>query len=119
MLSGIGEETHLEEIAEAGGNPTCCAPARFAWRSLCSYAAGKPRRIHLQGVGRNLQDRYEVTVVNELDKDFATLVRVSFEPGDDKDRARRQWLQEKRRSLHDEWRDTGCHPPVATGPGRG
>jgi hypothetical protein len=51
--------------------------------------------MHLPGVGSNLQDRYEVTVVSELDKDFSTLQDVSFIPGDKNDPSRRQWLQDR------------------------
>ncbi|MEO6787224.1 MAG: GMC family oxidoreductase N-terminal domain-containing protein, partial [Chthoniobacteraceae bacterium] len=83
MLSGIGEKEHLAShgihyLSGADGNPLPTAPV-----------------IDLPGVGRNLQDRYEVTVVSELDNELKTLDGVSFEPGDKDDPARQQWLKEK------------------------
>jgi choline dehydrogenase-like flavoprotein len=54
MLSGIGPREHLE---------------RF----------GIPVRVDLPGVGRNLQDRYEVGVVNRVKSDFALLKDATFE----------------------------------------
>ena len=42
-----------------------------------------------------MQDRYEATVVSELDKDLATLKGVSFLPGDSHDPARRQWFEDR------------------------
>lgn len=91
MLSGIGDVTHLEEIANASPAPD---------RHCVLYGKdGQPlpgaQRIHLPGVGRNLQDRYEVTVVSEVNKDFKTLDGVSFEVGDPKDPQRQQWLKDK------------------------
>ena len=94
MLSGIGEASHLKGIAASEGDPAACALLDANGR-LIRNAAGNPLRIDLPGVGRNLQDRYEVTVVSELDKDLATLKDISFEPGDNTDPARRQWLQDK------------------------
>jgi choline dehydrogenase len=44
---------------------------------------GIPVRLDLPGVGRNLQDRYEVTVVSELKKDFELLAGITFRPPDD------------------------------------
>ena len=58
----------------------------------------------MPGVGKNLQDRYEVSVISELDKEFSTLTHdprrpeldgVSFRPGDPKDPARAEWLKHK------------------------
>lgn len=70
MLSGIGPRAELEKH-------------------------NIPVRVELPGVGQNLQDRYEVTVISSLDKPFETLNTVSFEPGDPKDKARLEWLEKK------------------------
>jgi choline dehydrogenase-like flavoprotein len=94
MLSGIGEVSHLETIAARQKDPAACA-LHDAKGRLMQTTAEEPLRIDLPGVGRNLQDRYEVTVVSELDKDLATLDGISFEPGDNTDPARRQWLRDK------------------------
>src|SRR6267143_1867326 len=51
--------------------------------------------INLPGVGANLQDRYEVTVVSELSKPLASLNTVSFKPGDPNDKARAQWFAKR------------------------
>jgi hypothetical protein len=92
MLSGIGEQGHLADKgikhlfgAVEGPNGIWSAEAR----------TDLPL-IDLPGVGRNLQDRYEVTIVTELDQDLKTLDNVSFLPGDPKDPARRQWIEEKK-----------------------
>ena len=63
-------------------------------------ANGGLRRIHLPGVGKNLQDRYEVTVVSELKSELATLDRVSFRPGDPNDLARQHFLEEPASGLY-------------------
>lgn len=78
MLSGIGPAEELERHGIAGprdrdGTPVCPV-------------------IALPGVGANLQDRYEVSVVSEAKKDFSTLDGISFAPGDLADTARSQWL---------------------------
>ena len=79
MLSGIGDKEHLkdhqiEKLADIDGKP--------------AYPA-----IHLPGVGLNLQDRYEVSVISQLNVDFVTLKGVSFVPGDPDDPARAQWRE--------------------------
>jgi choline dehydrogenase-like flavoprotein len=79
MLSGIGDTAQLEKhritgLYGAEGKKIACA-------------------IHLPGVGLNLQDRYEVSVVSTLEKEFSTLKGVSFVPGDLLDPAREEWLQ--------------------------
>jgi choline dehydrogenase-like flavoprotein len=51
-------------------------------------------RVHLPGVGRNLQDRYEVCVISELNGKLSTLETASFTPGDQKDTARAEWLKD-------------------------
>ncbi len=41
-------------------------------------AHGQVRRIDLPGVGRNLQDRYEVTVISKMKRDFSLLEGGTF-----------------------------------------
>ena len=55
MLSGIGP---TEELQRHGITP----------------------RVSLPGVGRNLQDRYEVAVISDLKKDFQILAEATFDP---------------------------------------
>ena len=58
MLSGIGPRAHLEEH-------------------------GIPVRVDLPGVGANLQDRYEIGVVNRMNfKEWWVLEGAKFAPGD-------------------------------------
>jgi choline dehydrogenase len=71
MLSGIGPKDHL---------------AKF----------GIQVRVDLPGVGENLQDRYEVGVVNRVQHDFALLKDVTFTApaaGGTPDPAFAQWLK--------------------------
>lgn len=70
MLSGIGERAHLKQ------HGIRCV-------------------VDLPGVGRNLQDRYEIAVISEMKEDFTTLKGVSFTPGDERDPARLEWLRKK------------------------
>jgi choline dehydrogenase len=67
MLSGIGDR---EELARHG----------------------IATRVHLPGVGKNLQDRYEVGVVTELSDNFNALRRCTF-AGDDTDPCFRDWTK--------------------------
>lgn len=80
MLSGIGDNTHLADHGIEGPRDAEDKPVSGV--------------VHLPGVGSNLQDRYEVSVISELDKEFVSLDGVSFAPGDDRDPVRRQWLQD-------------------------
>jgi choline dehydrogenase-like flavoprotein len=57
MLSGIGPAANLREM-------------------------GIPVRIALEGVGQNLQDRYEVGVVNRMREQWEVLDGATFAPGD-------------------------------------
>lgn len=53
-------------------------------------------RMELPGVGENLQDRYEVTVVSRMRGDFALMKGMTFrppEPGEAPDPAFREWQQ--------------------------
>jgi choline dehydrogenase len=73
MLSGIGPKDHLE-------------------------SRGIPVRVDLPGVGRNLQDRYEVGVVNRLRSDIGLLKGATFEApasGGTPDPVFAQWLKGK------------------------
>jgi choline dehydrogenase len=71
MLSGIGPKEHLEE-------------------------KGIPCRVDRPGVGRNLQDRYEVAVVSTMKRDFDMLSGATFKPPlerDEGDPCFREWLK--------------------------
>ncbi|MGZ2454805.1 choline dehydrogenase-like flavoprotein [Rhizobium ruizarguesonis] len=81
MLSGIGEANHLHDRGISG-------PRDVDGNEICPV-------INLPGVGRNLQDRYEVTVVSEMKADFSTLKGARFQPCADLDNTDdpllRQW----------------------------
>ena len=51
---------------------------------------GIPVRVDLPGVGRNLQDRYEIGVVNRMSRDWRALAGARFERGD---RLYQEWRQ--------------------------
>ncbi len=113
MLSGIGDVTHLKKIAALAKEDSkrlkaldeqerglaeegqVCTLRDHKGRALSERDDALPLRIHLPGVGRNLQDRYEVTVVSELKDDFVTLDSVFFEPGNKTDLARQEWLNKR------------------------
>ncbi|HEV7715308.1 MAG TPA: GMC oxidoreductase, partial [Steroidobacteraceae bacterium] len=82
MLSGIGEAAHLAKHQIGGPRDGANIPVA--------------RVVNLPGVGRNLQDRYEVSVISRVSKPFTTLDKVSFRPGDPQDEALAQW-----RKTHD------------------
>lgn len=50
-------------------------------------------RVHLPGVGRNLQDRYEVGVVSEVAEDFALIEGAAFRPPQSGDAIDPHWQQ--------------------------
>jgi hypothetical protein len=80
MLSGIGDETQLETAAAGGHDANLCT-IRGA-DSTPILKDGKPFRLHLPGVGRNLQDRYEVSLVAKMREPFSILDGATFElPG--------------------------------------
>ena len=81
MLSGIGDAQHLKSLSIDGPRDRNDKPV-----------AGV---VDLPGVGGNLQDRYEVSVISKAEKDFSVLKTASFRPGDPHDQVRRQWLTEK------------------------
>jgi len=68
MLSGIGPREELERH-------------------------GIKVRIELPGVGRNLQDRYEVSVVNRMKVDWKSLTGAKFDKGD---RQYAEWRSDRR-----------------------
>jgi choline dehydrogenase len=70
MLSGIGPEEELTKH-------------------------GIPVRVNLPGVGRNLQDRYEVGVVSELKSEFEILGNASFRPDTPNDPALQEWWERR------------------------
>jgi choline dehydrogenase-like flavoprotein len=77
MLSGIGPAEHLQ---------------KFGIKTL----------VALAGVGENLQDRYEVSVINNLKADFSALKGATFAPpksGEEPDPALLAW-QERREGLY-------------------
>src|SRR6267143_896335 len=95
MLSGIGDAEHLGDKNITG---LFGATVTTDSRGNKSYQATEDAIlpvINLPGVGANLQDRYEVTVVSELSKPLASLNTVSFKPGDPNDKARAQWFAKR------------------------
>ncbi|UVC19430.1 GMC oxidoreductase [Mesorhizobium onobrychidis] len=81
MLSGIGDAAMLKALGIAG-------PRDADGTELTPV-------IDLPGVGRNLQDRYEVSVISEMKSEFSTLKDVSFIPGDIKDPVFKQWEKDR------------------------
>lgn len=77
MLSGIGDAAALRELGVKG-------PRDAAGKELAP-------RVDLPGVGRNLQDRYEVSVVSQMATEFSTLKGATFRPGDETDPIRARW----------------------------
>jgi choline dehydrogenase-like flavoprotein len=72
MLSGVGPRDELERY-------------------------GIEIRNHLPGVGKNLQDRYEVSVVNRMKNDWQMLAGSKFSRGDPQ---YREWDQKKRAGVY-------------------
>ncbi|MBX3669954.1 MAG: GMC family oxidoreductase [Rhodocyclaceae bacterium] len=72
-LSGIGPENELKHL-------------------------GIPLQVELPGVGENLQDRYEITVVSRMKENFSLLKGMQFHapaPGEAPDPQFAEWLQGK------------------------
>jgi choline dehydrogenase-like flavoprotein len=80
MLSGIGDSAHLK-------HPKIAIPGMAGPRGDVQEGAF----IHLPGVGRNLRDRYEISVISEIDGCFTTLNGVRFEPFATDDPALNTW----------------------------
>ena len=85
MLSGIGDREHLEAHRISG-------PTAPGGSSLCNI-------VHLPGVGQNLQDRYEISVISRAEREFSTLKGLTFDPNSISDPARVQW-DENRTGLY-------------------
>jgi choline dehydrogenase len=64
QLSGVGPKAAIEKIKASDGNALACV-------------------LDLPGVGTNLQDRYEITVIAETPDDFALLSACTFGAGND------------------------------------
>lgn len=93
MLSGIGDREHLAAhgihfLRGADGQPLSGGRTNENGDPLPDAPV-----INLPGVGRNMQDRYEVTVISELNRELSTLEGVSFQPGDLNDPARDTWMK--------------------------
>jgi choline dehydrogenase len=73
MLSGIGDEKTLAELKI-------------------------PLRQSLSGVGKNLRDRYELSVVSEMKQDFSSLTNCSF--GGDNDQCLPQYFLNPKEHLY-------------------
>ncbi len=80
MLSGIGDASVL---------------ARMGIDGLYGVDGRVGDAVDLPGVGRNLQDRYEVSVISEVEADFSTLHGLSFVPNDPRDPARQEWWKDE------------------------
>ena len=52
-----------------------------------------PVNIELPGVGKNLQDRYEVGIVYKLKENLSTLANAKFEADEQKDPVYREWKE--------------------------
>ncbi len=77
LLSGVGDFRHINEINQrARANEPKITP-----------------RVNLPGVGTNLQDRYEVGVVSEMQTDFKSLETLSFNPASNDDKLLQQWKE--------------------------
>jgi choline dehydrogenase-like flavoprotein len=95
MLSGIGDKDHLTDKGITGLFGAALTRDSQGNESYAAVPIEDQPVIHLPGVGTNLQDRYEVTVVSELSKTLASLNTVSFKPGDSDDKARAQWFAKR------------------------
>jgi choline dehydrogenase-like flavoprotein/cytochrome P450 len=81
MLSGIGDAAYLKKLKIDG-------PRDRAGREVASV-------VNLPGIGTNLQDRYEVSVISEATREFSVLKGACFRSGNANDPALREWEQDK------------------------
>ena len=116
MLSGIGDAAELEP-----SRPGRCRRVHAEGRDgkPLADAHGHVRRIDLPGVGRNLQDRYEVTVISEMKGDFSLLNGATFRLPDGARRPTRSEGVARRgnRALHQQRIGARHLQAIATGPG--
>lgn len=81
MLSGVGDKAHLQNSGVEG----------------ITGIGGKVQAdvfVDLPGVGQNLLDRYEISVISEMAEDFSTLAGVKFDPNATDDDALNDWKAE-------------------------
>ena len=93
MLSGIGDVAHLTDVAAAANDAAACALHGADGKPFADGSG--PRRVHVPGVGRNLQDRLEISVVSNMKKDFSLLDGATFSQptGSQIDPPLEQWRQ--------------------------
>jgi choline dehydrogenase-like flavoprotein len=89
MLSGIGDNEHLGK--EKGVNVSglaCLGKVGDNWQVSTSSTI-----VNLPGVGGNLLDRCEISVISEMQNDFSSLTetRADFDPTASDDRALDTW----------------------------
>jgi len=78
MLSGVGDKEHLRASGVAG----------------IAGIGGSVQTdvfVDLAGVGNNLLDRYEISVISEMAENFCTLDGVQFDPNATDDNALNDW----------------------------
>lgn len=92
MLSGIGDTAHLDAIGSSAPRREGCVLRGSNGQPLRDDS-GAFRRIHVPGVGVNLQDRYEVTLISEMRQPFSVLNGATFTlPGNmPPDRHLKEW----------------------------
>ena len=87
MLSGIGPKEELEKH-------------------------GIHVKLDLPGVGSNLQDRYEVGVVNRMNQDWEVLKDAKYAKGDPQ---YEEWEKSPSRRLYHQWRSISRHQTLNDG----
>jgi choline dehydrogenase-like flavoprotein len=93
-------ERHTDYFVKPGGEIICCGGAFNTPQLLMLSGIGRESdlkpldikvRADLAGVGRNLQDRYEVCVVSELTEELKALATLSFDPANNEDKLLAEW----------------------------
>jgi choline dehydrogenase len=93
LLRSVRAEREIILAAGAFGSPQILMLSGIGPRAQLD-SHGIPVRVERPGVGLNLQDRYEVGVVNQFDSDFALLRGCKLEPpeaGDPPDPCLADW----------------------------